>query len=675
MKKLLTTLIFTFLCFSSFTQSKNEFSFKQIERLNLHDFKTFSEISSIEIELESRHSSRKHPGSVTGWILNETPIVLTVLNSAGQEIEINRTDIKNIKEFSKSEIYKSYLRSYSDMDSDNEILTRSYEGSEIIPYVLVAHWIYLNNSESGNSLINEFQEQLNYKLDTMLVHFYGNLYYNEMLVAFTRDRNRIDALKFGRHLSQPAFSDFLYFDQAKLLTEQLENRSEDFVSFKLPDSLNWVDIQKNLTRTNKIEYLLDRLRLLNCDQPGQPAWINYKDTQTSIPLSQIMKDAEVKYFSDGLKKYAVINPFNQLLKMEIQIDELPIFLPYLKSKEFITSYEYWRDFSSHRKLHPVAEVVLTLLYEITNKKFVERDFFSLPDEQKDLEIKKINEWIISNSNVSPEIRIKEILVSTNDWGEFKNAMNEAGKVELEDFFELLDSKIGIFKNSDWPSPDGAIMQMMMRAGSVEEIDVMSEYLQSDDDWVRLWSSLFLIKNDAASFDTSLGVLKEVLDSGDGSSYYPRAIPFLIDTKNHNLLKVAEGILEKNDQDDPFFSMMNEDILRRLILAGSQKTLEFFRSGLSDCRADNRMMATDENGNNITVLRCDNYVGILNRWRLDEYQYDSNWSSERRQQYSEQLSRWLTIQFERITNGEDHQLKATLGEPNLPHSFVDSPGMH
>jgi hypothetical protein len=610
MKKLLTILIFTLLRFSAFTQSNNELLFKQIEQLNLYDFKSFSEISSIEIELRFRDSSSKYSGSVTGWILDETPKALTILNRAGQEIKVNRADVKNIQKFSNTENHLDYLSPYSHRDSENEILTRRYQGSEMMPNILVANWLQLNDSDLAISLINQLQEQLTYKVDTMLVHLFGNLYYNEMLIAFS-DRNRTNALKFGRHLSQSFFSSFHYFNQAKLLTEQLENRSEDFVSFTLPDSISWVDIQKKLTRTEQIKYLLDRLRLLNCYQPGQPAWISYGDIQTSIPTSQIMEDIEVNYFSDGQKKYAVINPYNELLKMNIQIVELSIFLPHLKSKEFITSYEYWRNFSSHRKLHPVARVVLTLLYEISNKKFLSTNFFNLSDEQKDLEIKKITEWIIANSGSSTNDRIGEILLYSNDWDEFKKAMNQAREVDLENLFELLDNKIGTFKNHDWPSPDGAIMQIMMSAGSNKDINMMSEHLQSEDKWVRLWSSLFLIKQDPASFENALIILKEVLDSGDGLSYYPRAIPILIETKDVSLLELAEGILEKNDRDDSFFLMVNEEILRRLILAGSQKTLEFFRSGLSDCSVDDRMSAMDENGNNISVLRCDHYTSLLN----------------------------------------------------------------
>ena len=537
MKKLLSILTLSILHCSSFSQTDNEHLFIQIEQFNLFDLSTFSKISKIEIELSSKYPTRKFPGTVTGWIVSEAPATMTVLNTAGQEVTIKTSDVKQIKNFTTSDNYTGYLEPYSFMDSENEIITRRYEGSEMMPQILESSWLQQVNSNSANSVINEFHEQLNYKLDTMLVHFFGNLYYNEMLVAFARDRDRISALNFGRHLSQSIFSNFQYFNQVNLLANQLKNRSEDFVSFNLPDSLSWVDIQKNLTRNEQIEYLLDRLRLLNCDQPGQPAWISYKDIQTSIPFSEIMQDAQIKYFSDGLKKYAVINPFNELLKMNIRVDEISIFLPYLKSKGFITSYEYWRDFSSHRKLHPVAGVVFTLIYEITNKKFVEANFFDLSDEQKDLEIEEIQKWITENSNRSPTDRVREILIASNDWGEFKNAIYEGEQSKFDDLFNILINRIGDFNTFDWPSPDGTITQVLMKVGTSENMEEMTRLLSSKDEWVRLWSSLFIIQQDPLS-EQAVQTLTGILDSGDGQSFYPRAIPILLQSKNPRFLDIS-----------------------------------------------------------------------------------------------------------------------------------------
>jgi hypothetical protein len=58
--------------------------------------------------------------------------------------------------------------------------------------------------------------------------------------------------------------------------------------------------------------------------------------------------------------------------------------------------------------------------------------------------------------------------------------------------------------------------------------------------------------------------------------------------------------------------------------------------------------------------------------LDEYEDDPNLSPKKRQEYAQELSDWLTIQFEHIRNGDNHQLKATLGELSLPNPFLDSP---
>ena len=106
----------------------------------------------------------------------------------------------------------------------------------------------------------------------------------------------------------------------------------------------------------------------------------------------------------------------------------------------------------------------------------------------------------------------------------------------------------------------------------------------------------------------------------------------------------------------------------LILNGSQKALDFLNSELNDKAFDDRMMSFDDDGNEHKVLRCEAYIRLVNGWRTDDYEYKWDWNTNKKLAYAEQLSNWITEQFERIMNGEAHDLNPTPGEPNLLNSI-------
>ena len=131
----------------------------------------------------------------------------------------------------------------------------------------------------------------------------------------------------------------------------------------------------------------------------------------------------------------------------------------------------------------------------------------------------------------------------------------------------------------------------MNIGDSENMEEMTRLISSKDKWVRLWSSLFIIQRDPSS-EKIIQKLVDVLDSGDGQSYYPRAIPILLQTENPRFLEISEGILEKSGEDD-LFLYVNDNTLRMLILSGSRETLNFLISGLNDKAFDARIISFDE----------------------------------------------------------------------------------
>ena len=654
MKKLLLTCTCLLFWISSVAQPAIDQLLEKIDQLAFHDLSSISEVLSVEFLRFNSYFQEYDTMEMIGWKLWGRADSVLLLNLVGQERKLERTAILKIQEVPQEVYYQSYFNRPYPLKRKNPRNRDAYEGHRFMPQILIALWLHSRNSDLARHLINEFQEQDPDLLNSMLVPYFGNLYYNEMLRAFA-SRKRATALKYGRYLGQSMFSDFEYFEQAKLLTHQLECRPEDFRSFRLPENAEWEVMKQVQTRSEQITYLLDRIRLLNCFQPGQPADIDFRDPQTSISFSEISKDHEVSSYDAIYEKYGVINPYGTLLKMDIQINELRLFLPSLRSREFVTSFSYWRDFSSDRQLHSVADIVLDLIYQIAGKRFADVGFLHWSDDRKDLKINKIEEWIAASSVTTVEARLQEILSNSDNWKEVEKAIYEAWEMKLEDLFDLLNNRIGDFQSGSWPSPDGQMMYVLMKTGRRSNVETMRQYLQHQDYWVRLWASLFMIQHEPDSFQASLQVLASVLEQGDQETYR-YAIPTMLEIDDLALLQLAEGLLDRYSDADAFFLSMNSNTLRSLLLAGSKKAHKLFLNGLQDFGADPRITSTAPDGKPIEVLVCDRFVDTINNWRVDEYQYEYSWGVSKKKAYAQSLSVWFSRQFELIEQGKVHLIK-------------------
>src|SRR5207248_2306173 len=102
----------------------------------------------------------------------------------------------------------------------------------------------------------------------------GWRYHDATLQAFSHERDYDAAIRFAVHLSKPVFDGYEYQDRAKELAQQLKvRRGEDFKTLALPTTRQWPQIRAAMTRDKQIEFLGQRLRLLNCFQWGQPGGV------------------------------------------------------------------------------------------------------------------------------------------------------------------------------------------------------------------------------------------------------------------------------------------------------------------------------------------------------------------------------------------------------------------
>jgi hypothetical protein len=611
-----------------------------------------------------------------GWIIDESDTSIKLLDYSAQEINIEKKSA-NIRPASlREESTKLLNNSFFDQRRGGEV--RPHFGYEIIPLYTMATWCFNNNIRDQAltlifDLIDNTPDDSTFSIQ--VVNLFGSLYYNELLYTFSQERDYKNSILLSKHLGKPEFKAFCYRKEAIQLGEQLIDRTIDFKTLTLPNETTWDSLRKELSRQEQIKYLTDRLRILNCIQDSQPGGISFSSTQYSIPISFFSKSIPAKSnfplrnIDDKLKKYEVINPYDELIKMKLTPLEIKIIAPYLAGSDYILAYSFHRDFAPQRVLFKVSFVASDIILKSIGKEFLDLNVFETFDnDSKQKEIAKIIGWCDENSNKTASELALNILENTQKWSEFEMSMNKCVEFKYANSTPILIRRINDFQDHDWPSKSGQIAKSIFEIGATDEIDKEKiEKLETNSDlWVKLWSSLYFIKFDKPKLSKGLISLKVVLDSCDGTTWYPYAIETLINTKDNNAIFLAEGILDKRGFKDEFDWDYSSEIIKRLVLAGSDKAYIFLKTGLNDIKPDPKYTWSNSND----ILICDRYIEILYKWKNVENS-NHNLSISQRKMIGKNLTEWLDKQYELIKAGQISDIKPIEFSP--PVFRIDAPG--
>ena len=128
-----------------------------------------------------------------------------------------------------------------------------------------------------------------------------------MLVAFDGDRDYEQALRLARALVEH-YPNTRFYPYAKGFCDQLPRRMDDFKTLRLPTPREWAEMKPKLSRRQQIDFLCQRLRLLNCFQMGQPGGYVPSETQYAESCG-LSEDAA---WGRNKGKTVVINPLVEL---------------------------------------------------------------------------------------------------------------------------------------------------------------------------------------------------------------------------------------------------------------------------------------------------------------------------------------------------------------------------
>lgn len=537
-------------------------------------------------------------------------------------------------------------------------------------YLLVL-WLYKKSKPGYSQQLLREGDAL--PADTTLRDNFGIIYYDDMLSAMSMDRDYAQAIVFGAHLSGRAFKGYKYQQEAIALTRQLKDNSEDFKAFHQPDSVEWAALKKKLNKKEQVLYLAERLRLLNCIQPGQPGGISYSMDQFSVSMPEATKNG-VSYWGHGTR-YRVINPYVELVEMKLSPGEIQPLLPYLLKETYIPSYSYFRDFRPERTVHKLSWVVESLIFECTTKHFLKNDFFtSLSLEQKKVEVEEIRKWCEENASSSRQELTIAVLKSTDNWSEFQKVLATARQEKYELLLPAIVGRYNDFKAFYSPVHKWLIAQTMFELGDERYLGTVKQWNKDTTDLeVNLWTSLFLLKNDKGSYEHAMAGLETVLEQCDGSAYYPHAMDLLLSMNDNRALKLAEGILAKPQfQRFLMFGDYYINFIKKLLALKSDYTFNYIQSKLVPFSAEDIKTLRKATDGVSFALESDTFVSVVDALKDTKHGYYSQNTIKAKADYKKALKQWFGIQYKLLKEGKPNQLHLDIVKAYAPVSFVDSP---
>jgi len=633
-----------------------------LDSLSFYRMEKYDTLYRISTSDTSFH--REWKSTYYGWITNQDEKTVALIKTNGTEFEIEKQKITKVEPLKiDAAIVDTFVKARHDP-------TSIFESSFGDCYLLYL-WLYKKGSLTYSKAL--LPENDHFFSDDNLRNAFGILYYDAMLSAFSVQRDYSKAIEFGNHLSKNIYKGYEYQKEAIALTRQLKNNPEDFKTFRLPDSLGWVALKQKLNRNEQITYLGDRLRLLNCIQPGQPAGISYQMYQFSIPISKA-RGLNVDYWEHN-DKYGVVNPYWELIRMKLTPVEVELLLPYLLTETYIPTYTYHRDFFSERTLHKLTWVAHDLIFEITNKRFFTKDDFdSLSFDKKKEELEKVRTWCEENATLSHEQLIVKILKTADLWNDFNKALETAKEENYAALLPIIAARFGDFNgDTNWTTSNKSVMaETMFELGGEKYITTVKQWnINKADIWVNLWCSLFLLKYDKDSYEQAMTELESILKDCDGTYYYPHAMDLLLSMNDKRALKLAEGILDKRG----FPRFVDWDyylnFVKKLLALKSDYTFNAISKKLGPFTPEEVKHLKENNGGKNMFADNDSYTSAVDKLKGANPGYNTESSIETRSAYREALAVWFTTQYALLKAGKPNELHLNIDKTDAPVTFIDS----
>jgi len=367
----------------------------------------------------------------------------------------------------------------------------------------------------------------------------GEVYGKQMLVAFVGDRDYPKAERLAKLLADK-FPETRFHEYGVRLAGELPKRRDDFVKLRLPTPKEWADLKPTLTRERQIDYLCERMRLLNCFQWGQPGGFFYSEKQYAEPCG-LAREA-----SWGLNrgKTEVINPVVELAGeidgfhargeaaskgLGLTLADAPRLAPYLKDDWFLLIVSFWRDFHPDRTLESSRPLFAGLIDRLAKRDLCRVETWDkMTDAERDKEIRRIADWAKANAGKSENElllqAVEEALKDGKTWYQVEDQANRL--VELKEkkalplFLRFLDAGSANEFNRE------AILSLCRDLDPAAVQETADKYLKDKSMGVRLQAALILFEGKDRARGRQL--VGDILENADRSTLTGSALIEAVD---------------------------------------------------------------------------------------------------------------------------------------------------
>ncbi|MEL6345964.1 MAG: hypothetical protein AAFV53_22830 [Myxococcota bacterium] len=564
------------------------------------------------------------------------------------------------------------VRQGDDRDAAMDILSRAggltgqFEAGYVsLPEGLLAAWLLARGEEAAAAAL--ILPRIEAAADDRWVGWVlrdalGHHYHQQMLIRFSHHRDYTGAIALADHLSSERFIGYQYHERAVEVADQLRRRSDDFRARALPTPAAWAATRATLSREAQIEHLLDRLRLLNAIQWGQPGGVDYNEAQFDTPIDG--RDPEAST--------ALLNPFTALRAMDLAPADIPTLLPALEDDDFMVMFSYWRDFHPDRSMHRVRDAVAWLINEAAEEEVVHAHVWNHPDPARRQPAREtVEAWLKENLSQSSAARRRTVIAETADWYTLSNAAEKAIEAGERDILPALAGRLGDFKDRD-----GSLLALMYRLNTPDARPLAAEWLQADEDSARVWAALILLQQGQP--DAALPILEDYLQQ-PAARLDRFVVPVLLDSGSPKARALACALPETPGYAEGYLNAQQWDQrsfpLHALFAAGCAEVVPLLRAGLQDTTPIGQVSGMRPDGTAFTYeqLRADQIAYQISEWRVGEGDlFDNSAPDEERAEMRVAVLRWVEAQHANLTEGRPHEIAPAPAPTRETGWFIDAP---
>jgi hypothetical protein len=425
--------------------------------------------------------------------------------------------------------------------SESGPLTGQFRGTGATLFeAILGTWLYQagQDAEAARVLLPALDSlYADRHLVDMVRHQLGQIHGYRMLVAFAGDRDYEKALRSARLIDE-RYPDTRFHEYAKGFVKQFPRRVDDFKKFKLPTAAEWGTLKQKLTRTEQIDFLCERMRLLNCFQSGQPGGYDPDAEQFAEPCG-MASDA-----SWGLRKgkTLVINPLTELKGpynwfdenkpkprgMELTLKDVPQLGRYLRDDWYMPTVGFWRDFHPDRNLAGTRQWFAQVINGLAGKDICKiAGWTHLTPAEIDKEIERISQWATENAGKSKvQLQwdaLREIVKAGGNWHAVQDRVGWLLEHKETDAYGVMKTYLHDDTTDDWSK--GQILQLYLKHDPAQARELAPGFLNHKQSYLSFYAALIVFQT--GDRDKARHILGEALATAEIDGWLADAVDQLL----------------------------------------------------------------------------------------------------------------------------------------------------